>query len=83
MNEPTECLYELNPMGGLERTHHRLCGYQTDCVTEATEHLRVSDRGWCGNVCKRHGDKIAMTHVVRREGTLRGLEANEAEYAET
>jgi hypothetical protein len=72
----TECLHELNAFGGFQGTHGRFCGYG-DCDDDATTHIRVIDRGWCGNVCGKCKDRIARTHRVAVETKLRGLNSEE------
>lgn len=72
----TECLYELNPFGGLSGTHRLFCGYG-DCDETAVGHIRVVDRGWCGNVCGKCGNKIKNGRRVVEDKQLRGLVSEE------
>ena len=68
-----ECLHELNPSGGFSGSHGLFCGYRPECYTEATVHVRVTDRGWCGNVCGKCRERIGREHRIAVDGRLRGL----------
>lgn len=75
----TECLHELNPAGGFGRQHKRLCGYHPECFEDAVVHVRVVDRGWCGNVCGKCRDRISREHRVAVSENLRGLNNYDSE----
>jgi hypothetical protein len=72
----TECLYELNPFGGLVSTHRVFCGYN-NCDNNAVGHIRVVDRGWCGNVCEKCAAKIKNGRRVVEDKHLRGVLSEE------
>lgn len=75
-----ECLHELNPAGGFARQHSRLCGV-ISCADDAVVHVRVVDRGWCGNVCRRCQNRISSLHRVRVSEMLMGLGVNDGREA--
>lgn len=72
-----DCIHELNPAGGFERLHRRLCGYSLDCFADAAVHIQIVGQAWCGNVCRACAKKIGATHPTLVSEELRGLEEDD------
>jgi len=70
----TECINELNPLGGFASNHHRLCA---QCDEDAVNHVRVVDVRWCANLCERCSKHMAAKHRAVVEKGLRGINSEE------